>query len=88
MNYEKYVALQTRLEWFYDFHPEFFDDISIEQKELLQETFLYDAPDEDYPRSIQEFYNEKINGKPQLQQDMLLAVRAVYLAAGVDTFDY
>lgn len=88
MNYEKYLALQTRLEWFYDFHPEFFNDIPVKQRELLQKTFLYDTPDEDYPESIQEFYNEKIDGEPQLQQDMLLAVRALYLAAGVDTFDY
>jgi len=28
MNYDRYLELQTRLEWFYDFHPEFFNDIS------------------------------------------------------------
>ena len=43
MNYDRYLELQTRLEWFYDFHPEFFNDISPKQKKLLQDTFLYDA---------------------------------------------
>lgn len=37
VNYKKYLALQTRLEWFYDFHPGFFDDIPASQKELLQQ---------------------------------------------------
>lgn len=37
MTYKKYLALQTRLEWFYDFHPGFFDDIPASQKELLQQ---------------------------------------------------
>ena len=82
MNYDRYLKLQTRLEWFYDFHPEFFDDIPPEQKKLLQDTFLYDAPDEGYPESLQDFYHETINGKPTLQHDALLAVDALYQAAG------
>ena len=72
VNYKKYLALQTRLEWFYDFHPGFFDDIPASQKELLQRTFLYDAPDD----------NDTIAGRPQLQHDMRIAVDALYRAAG------
>lgn len=82
MTYKKYLALQTRLEWFYDFHPGFFDDIPASQKELLQRTFLYDAPDDEYPKSIREFYNDTIAGRPQLQHDMRIAVDALYRAAG------
>ena len=82
MDYDKYLKLQTRLEWFYDFHPQFFDDIPPEQKKLLQDIFLYDAPDEGYPESLQDFYDETISGKPALQHDALLAVDALYRAAG------
>ena len=82
MDYDKYLKLQTRLEWFYDFHLQFFDDIPPEQKKLLQDIFLYDAPDEGYPESLQDFYDETISSKPTLQHDALLAVDALYQAAG------
>ena len=89
VDYKKYLALQTRLEWFYDFHPGFFDDIPASQKELLQRTFLYDAPDDEYPKSIREFYNDTIAGRPQLQHDMRIAVDALYRVAGAGTLtDY
>lgn len=85
MNYDRYLELQTRLEWFYDFHPEFFDDILPEQKKLLQDTFLYDAPDESYPESLRDFYNKNIDNQPALQNDMLLAVDALYKVAGASS---
>ena len=89
MNYDRYLELQTRLEWFYDFHPEFFNDISPEQKKLLQDTFLYDAPDEHYPASLRDFYDKNIDNQPALQNDMLLAIDALYKAAGAGSlFDY
>ena len=75
MNYDKYLELQTRLEWFYDFHPE--------------NTFLYDAPDEHYPASLRNFYDKNIDNQPTLQNDMLLAIDALYKAAGAGSlFDY
>lgn len=55
MDYDKYLKLQSFLEWFYEFHPQFFDDIPPKQKKLLQDTFLYDAPDEGYPESLRDF---------------------------------
>lgn len=82
MDYQKYLNLQNSLEWFYDFHPEFFDDIPPEQKKLLQETFLYDAPDKNYPESLQDFYNDKIGEDKNLHKEMLLAVDALYQVAG------
>lgn len=85
MNYDRYLELQTRLEWFYDFHPEFFDDIPPEQKKLLQDTFLYDAPDEGYPESLRDFYDKNIDNQPALQNDMLLAVDALYKATGASS---
>ena len=89
VNYKKYLALQTRLEWFYDSHPGFFDDISASQKELLQRTFLYDTSDDEYPESIRKFYNDTIAGRPQLQHDMRIAVDALYRVAGAGTLtDY
>ena len=84
MNYDRYLELQTRLEWFYDFH-----DISPEQKKLLQDTFLYDVPDESHSESLRDFYDKNINNQPALQNDMLLAVDALYKAAGAGSlFDY
>lgn len=82
MDYKRYLRIQWRLEWFYDFHPDFFDNIPPEQKKLLQDTFLYDAPDEGYPESLRDFYNKNIDNQPALQNDMLLAVDALYKAAG------
>ena len=73
MDYDKYLKLQSFLEWFYEFHPQFFDGILPEQKKLLQDTFLYDAPDEGYPKSLQDFYDETIGCKPALQHDILAA---------------
>ena len=66
MDYDKYLKLQSFLEWFYEFRPQFFDDILPEQKKLLQDTFLYDAPDEGYPESLRDFYDEIIGRKPAL----------------------
>lgn len=66
MDYDKYLKLQSFLEWFYEFHPQFFDGILPEQKKLLQDTFLYDAPDEGYPESLRDFYDEIIGHKPAL----------------------
>lgn len=88
MNYDSYLELQTRLEWFYDFHPEFFDDIPPEQKKLLQDTFLYDAPDDGYPELLQDFYDKNIGNQPALQNDMLLAIDVLYEVAGAgSSFD-
>ena len=39
MDYDKYLKLQSFLEWFYEFHPQFFDNIPPKQKKLLQDTF-------------------------------------------------
>ena len=89
MDYNRYLELQTRLEWLYDFHPEFFNDISPEQKKLLQDTFLYDAPDEHYPASLRDFYDKNIDNQPALQNNILLAIDALYKAAGAGIlFDY
>lgn len=82
MDYKRYLRIQWRLGWFYDFHPESFDDIPPEQKKLLQETFLYDAPDEGYPESLRDFYDEKISNNKTLHKEMLLAVDALYKVAG------
>lgn len=84
MDYDKYLRLQSFLEWFYEFHPQFFDDITPEQKKLLQDTFLYDAPDEGYPESLRDFYDETIGRKPALQHDMLVAVDRLCKAAGAE----
>ena len=43
---------------------------------------LYDAPDEGYPESLRDFYNKNIDNQPALQNDMLLAVDALYKVAG------
>lgn len=86
MDYKRYLRIQWRLEWFYDFHPEFFDDIPPEQKKLLQETFLYDTPDEGYPESLRDFYDEKISNNKTLHKEMLLAVDVLYRTIGVGSF--
>lgn len=83
MNYEKYIALQNRVEWFYDFHPNFLDNINADHKKTLQDTFLYDTLDEDYPESLREFYNSNIHSNIKLQRKMITAINALYLAAGV-----
>ena len=61
----------------------------LEQKKLLQDTFLYDAPDEHYPKSLWDFYDKNIDNQPTLQNDMLLAVDTLYKVAGAgSSFDY
>ena len=40
MDYDRYLELQTRLEWFYDFHPEFFYDKNIDNQPTLQNNML------------------------------------------------
>ena len=71
------------------FSSRVFNDISPEQKKLLQNTFLYDAPDEHYPESLRNFYDKNIDNQPALHNDMLLAVDVLYKAAGAGSlFDY
>ena len=71
------------------FSSRVFNDISPEQKKLLQDTFLYDVPDEHYPASLRNFYDKNIDNQPTLQNDMFLAVDTLYKAAGAGSlFDY
>ena len=71
------------------FSSRVFNDISPKQKKLLQNTFLYDMPDEHYPESLRDFYDKNIDNQPTLQNDMFLAVDALYKAAGAGSlFDY
>ena len=46
-------------------------------------------PDEIYPASLRDFYDKNIDNQPTLQNDILLAVNALYKAAGAGSlFDY
>ena len=71
------------------FIQSFFNDISPKQKKLLQDTFLYDLPDESYSESLRDFYDKNVDNQPALQNDILLAVNVLYKAAGAESlFDY
>ena len=71
------------------FIQSFFNDISPEQKKLLQNTFLYDIPDEHCPKSLRDFYDKNIDNQPALQNDILLAIDTLYKAARAGSlFDY
>ena len=64
------------------FSSELFNDISPEQKKLLQDTFLYDLHNESYHAYLQDFYDKNIDNQQTLQNDMISAVDALYKAAG------
>ena len=47
------------------------------------------TPDEHYPASLRNFYDKNIDNQPTLQNDMLLAIDALYKAAEAGSlFDY
>lgn len=78
MNYIEYLHIQSQLERMDDFHPKAFDEINEDSKKLLSSTFLYDADDENYPKSIKDFYNDRIANDTKLQEVMLDAAQEVY----------
>lgn len=88
MNYEQYLYLQNRVEWLYSFHPEFFEQITSEQRKVLQTGVLYDTDDREYPKSIQNFFNENIASKPAVQKQLLESVQALYDVSGSGQFSF
>ncbi|HWT40924.1 MAG TPA: hypothetical protein VN081_06725 [Dongiaceae bacterium] len=82
MNYKQYLALQSRVDWLYEFHPEFFDQLPPEQRGMLQKGLLYDTDDSDYPESIEDFYKTTIEGDVKLQKDMFHAAQTLYRLSG------
>lgn len=88
MNYEQYLYLQSRVEWLFNFHPEFFDQITPDQRKALQSGVLYDTSDSEYPKSIQDFYNDTIASNPRLQKQLLDAVQALYDKSGSGQFSF
>ena len=78
MNYIEYLHVQSQIERMHDFHPEFFDMLSEEEKNALHEGFLYDVPDDTYPESIKAFYDEKVAKNLTLQRQMLRAAQRIY----------
>jgi len=82
MNYEQYIELQNRVEWLYDFHPDFFDQLEQKDREALQEGLLYDTDDADYPESIEVFYKNSIATNEKLQADMFKAAQKLYALSG------
>ena len=82
MNYKQYLALQSRIDWLHDFHPEFFDQLDAEQRSVLQRGLLYDTSDADYPESIEEFYRTVVEHDIRLQKDMFRAAQVLYDLSG------
>jgi len=82
MNYKQFLALQNRIEWLYEFHPDFFEQLTSKQRESLHIGVLYDVSDQDYPKSIEAYYNEIVSGDEELQKDMLNSAQALYDLSG------
>lgn len=40
MDYNRYLELQTRLEWFYDFHPQFLMIFRLNRKAVTGHIFI------------------------------------------------
>lgn len=79
MNYEQYLELQTRVEWLFDFHPNFFDfDLSETERVALKELLLIGVSDEEYPASIADYYESRIAGKPDEVRRIVQAVEHLY----------
>ena len=89
MNYKKYLEFQSVVESFYDFHPEFFSELSETDRNILQKGFLYDTPDSDYPTSIEAYYEKTISGEPEFSKALVLALDALYKKAhaSVNVYD-
>jgi len=87
LNYEQYLALQTRVDWLYDFHPEYFDQLEAPQRVALQKGLLYDTEDSNYPESIRQYYETSIETNNKLQQDIIRAVQTLYALSGSGELD-
>lgn len=77
MTYQMFLRMEDRLSWMYAFHPEFFLDIDESERAALRKCFLYDVDDE-YPDSIEDYYNQVISVDSELQRKAILAMQHLY----------
>ena len=87
MDYEKYLEYQNRVEWLYDFHPDFFEELSPSDREALEQFFLYKVSDEEYPVSIKEFFESRVAKDESVQQGIIQALRSLYEISGSGDFE-
>lgn len=92
MNYNQYLRLMNFVGGFYDFHPEFFDELSDGQKRALSVVFLYDYDDthddnKDFPPSIRDYYNNLMISNSKDIAVALSAVATLYDVSGMGKFD-
>ena len=91
MAYNQYLHLMFSLETFYDFHPEYFRELSQKKRSALSKVFLYDyddtnGNDDDYPASVEDYFNKNIRDNKDLQSLALLAVSDIYKNSGMGEF--
>lgn len=91
MTYNQYLHLMFLLETFYDFHPEYFRELSSDKQNALSKVFLYDyddthSNDDDYPKSIEGNFRDNIENNQRLQQLALSAVSDIYRSSGMGEF--
>lgn len=91
MTYNQYLHLMFSLETFYDFHPEYFRELSNDKQNALSKVFLYDYDDthnndDDYPKSIEGYFRDNIENNQRLQQLALSAVSDIYRSSGMGEF--
>lgn len=78
----EYLHIQSQVERMYDFHPDFFNMLNVDELEALQKGFLYDTDDDTYPESLRRYYEDNISMNEELQKQMFAATQKLYDLSG------
>ena len=87
MTYEAYRYIQSRVESIYAFHPEFLEQLPAKDRLTLKEGTLYDVDDDDYPKSVHEYYKKAVVPDKKLQEGLLRSIKQLYQMSGYGEFD-
>jgi hypothetical protein len=64
---ESYSNESDLLESLYEFHPEFFDELSPEEFSTLQTYYLFATATSDYPKNVFEYRQRLLKENPSLE---------------------
>lgn len=88
MTYNQCLHLMFSIECFYDAHPEYFADLTDEDRMALSKVFLYDYDDthdndDGYPKSYHDYFMNNVQDDQRLQERALNAWAKIYHNSGM-----
>lgn len=82
---KRYNDESNFLDGFYEFHPEFFDSLTPEEREAIETYYL---TGKEVPGNVFEYRRELIQRRPEIENEAHQAFNKLLKLAGIDKFQY